>query len=150
MKYPEKVERRPDRIAAVRYPEKVGCRPDRIAVVRHPDKVERWSDSDVRYPEKVESWLDPDVRYPEKVERRPDSDVRCPGGMNENFRPGGMSDATCRKGDVCVAKGKEATRHFLGRIPQTPFKKRLRIILMGGTEELGIHQAVERTPKCVL
>ena len=49
MKYPEKVERRPDRIAAVRYPEKVGCRPDRIAAVRHPDKVERWPDPDVRY-----------------------------------------------------------------------------------------------------
>ena len=29
-------------------------------------------------------------------------------------------------------------------------QKRLRIILMGGTEELRIHQAVERTPKCVL
>ncbi|RVW37250.1 G-type lectin S-receptor-like serine/threonine-protein kinase [Vitis vinifera] len=27
VKYPEKVERRPDRIAAVRHPEKVGCRP---------------------------------------------------------------------------------------------------------------------------
>ena len=42
MKYHEKVERRPDRIVAIRYPEKVGCRPDRIAAVRHPDKVERW------------------------------------------------------------------------------------------------------------
>ena len=50
MKYPEKVEHRPDRITAVRYPEKVGCRPDIIAVVRHPDKVERWADPDVRYP----------------------------------------------------------------------------------------------------
>ena len=60
MKYPEKVERRPDRMAVVRHPEKVGCRPDRMAAVRHPDKVERW----------------------------PDLDVRCPGGMNENFPSG--------------------------------------------------------------
>ena len=28
----------------VKYPEKVERRPDRIAVVRHPDKVERWPD----------------------------------------------------------------------------------------------------------
>ena len=83
MKYPEKVERQPDRIAAVRYPEKVRCRSDRIAAVRHSDKVERWPDPNVRYP----------------------------GGMSENFRPGGMSDATCRKGEG-------ATRQFLGRIPQ--------------------------------
>ena len=73
MKYSEKVERWPDKIAAVRHPEKVGCRPDRMAAVRHPDKVERWP-------------------YP---------DVICPGGM---------SDATCRKGEG-------ATRQFLGRIP---------------------------------
>ena len=39
----------------------------------------------------------PDVRHPDKVERWPDRipDVRHPGGMSENFRPGGMSDATC-------------------------------------------------------
>ena len=55
MKYSEKVERRPDKIAAVRHPEKVGCRPDRMAAVRHPDKVERW----------------------------PDPDVICPGGMSD-------------------------------------------------------------------
>nr|CAN75620.1 hypothetical protein VITISV_023701 [Vitis vinifera] len=30
VKYPEKVERRPDRIPDVRYPEKVECRPNRI------------------------------------------------------------------------------------------------------------------------
>ena len=37
----------------VKYPEKVERRPDRIAVVRHPDKVERWPDRilDVRYPD---------------------------------------------------------------------------------------------------
>ena len=63
MKYPEKVERQPDRIAAVRYPEKVRCRSDRIAAVRHSDKVERWPDPNVRYP----------------------------GGMSENFCPDGMS-----------------------------------------------------------
>ena len=68
------MERRPDKIAAVRYLEKVGCQPDIIAVVRHPHKVERWSD--------------PDVRYPEKAERRSDPDVRCPGGMSENSLSG--------------------------------------------------------------
>ena len=36
MKYPEKVERRPDRIAIVRHPDKVECWPDRIPDVRHP------------------------------------------------------------------------------------------------------------------
>ena len=40
MKYPEKVKRRPDRIAAVRYPEKVGYRSDRITAVRHTDNVD--------------------------------------------------------------------------------------------------------------
>ena len=74
MKYPEKVERRPDRIAAVRYPKKVGYRSNRIAAVRHSNKVERWPD--------------PNVRYPEKVERRPDPDVRCPGVMSENSSSG--------------------------------------------------------------
>ena len=95
-KYPKKVERRPDRISAVRYPKKVGRRPDII----------------------------PDVRYPGKVGRRPDRipfgwnerEFR-PDGMSENFRPGWMSDAMCRKGDVCLSKGEGATRHFLGRIP---------------------------------
>ena len=67
VKYPEKVERRPDRIAVVRYPERVGCWPDRIAAVRHP----------------------------ERMGCRPDriAAVRHPGGIGENFRPGGMSDA---------------------------------------------------------
>nr|CAN75577.1 hypothetical protein VITISV_022178 [Vitis vinifera] len=60
VKYPEKVERQPDRIPDVRYPEKVERRPDRIPDVRYPEKVERRSDRI------------PDVRYPEKVERRPD------------------------------------------------------------------------------
>ena len=54
----------------------------------------------MRYPEKVESRPDriPDVRYPEKVERRLDRipDVRYLGGMSENFRPGGMSNAMAR------------------------------------------------------
>ena len=41
------------------------------------------------------------MKYPEKVERRSDRipDMRYPGGMSENSRPGGMSDATCRKGE---------------------------------------------------
>ena len=40
VKYPEKVESRPDRIPDVRYPEKVESRPDRIPDVRYPKKVE--------------------------------------------------------------------------------------------------------------
>ena len=36
MRYPEKVERRPDRIPDMGYPEKVEHRPDRIPDVRHP------------------------------------------------------------------------------------------------------------------
>ena len=61
------MERRPDRMAAVRYPERVGCRPDIIAAVRHPEKVGCW-------PDRMAA-------------------VRHPGGIGENFRPGGMSDA---------------------------------------------------------
>ncbi|RVW23201.1 hypothetical protein CK203_099546 [Vitis vinifera] len=37
MKYPEKVERRPN--PDVRYPDEVGCRPDRIAAVIYSEKV---------------------------------------------------------------------------------------------------------------
>ena len=36
MRYPENVERRPDRIPDVRYPEKVERRPDKIPDVRYP------------------------------------------------------------------------------------------------------------------
>ena len=32
-----------------------------------------------------------------------------------------MSYATHREGAVCVAKGEETTRHFLGRIPQNGY-----------------------------
>ncbi|WJZ82578.1 hypothetical protein VitviT2T_002325 [Vitis vinifera] len=60
VKYPEKVERRLDRIPDARYPEKVERQPDRIPDVRYLEKVERW-------PDRI-----PNVRYPEKVERRPD------------------------------------------------------------------------------
>ena len=49
--------------------------------------------------------------------RRRIPDVRCPGGMSDDFRPGGMSYATRRKWDICVSKRKEATWQFLGRIP---------------------------------
>ena len=82
----EKVERRRDRIPDVRYPEKVERRSDRI----------------------------PDVRYLEKVERRPDRipDVRYPGGMSENFRLGGMSDATCHKGSSACPKEREPRDTF--------------------------------------
>ena len=72
-KYSEKVERRPDRMTAVRYPDKVERWPDRMATVRYPDKVERWRG-----------------RIP---------DVRHPGEVSDDFRPGGMSYATHRKGD---------------------------------------------------
>ena len=41
VKYPEKVESRPDRILDVRYPKKVESWPDRIQDVRYPEKVER-------------------------------------------------------------------------------------------------------------
>ena len=44
------------------------------------------------------------MKYPEKVERRLDPDVRYPGGLSENFHPGGMSDAVRHKGVVCVCK----------------------------------------------
>ena len=78
---------------------------DRIPDVRYPDKVER-------RPDRI-----PDVRYPEKVECRPDR-IPTPGGMSYDSRPGGISDATRRNGDVCVSKREEATWHFLGRISQ--------------------------------
>ena len=92
VKYPEKVECQPDRIAAVRHPKKVGCRSDRIAAVRHPDKVERW-------PDRI-----PDMRYP--------------GGMRENFLSGWNERCHVSQGTVCMSKGEGATLHFLGRIPQ--------------------------------
>ena len=61
----------------------------------------------MRHPDKVERWLD---RIP---------DVRHSGGMSENFRPGGMSDAMCCKGLSACPKGEGATQQFLGRIPHT-------------------------------
>ena len=70
----------------------------------------------MRYLEKVERRPDkiPNVRYPEKVERRSDRilDVRYPGGMSENFRPGGMSDATCRKGPSACPREREPRGTF--------------------------------------
>ena len=93
MKYSEKVERWPDKIAAVRHPEKVGCRPDRIAT----------------------------VRYPEKVGCQPDriAAVRHPGGISENFRPGGMSDATRRKEGGMRDQGRESHVAIFGEDPTT-------------------------------
>nr|CAN76237.1 hypothetical protein VITISV_034854 [Vitis vinifera] len=41
VKYPEKVERQPDKIPDVRYPKKVERQPDKIPDVRYPEKVER-------------------------------------------------------------------------------------------------------------
>ena len=54
------------------------------------------------------------MKYPEKVERRLDRipDVRYHGGMSENFRPGGMSDATCRKGPSACPKEREPRGNF--------------------------------------
>ena len=91
--------------------------------MKYPEKVERRPDPDVRYPDEVDRRPDSDVRYPNEVERRSNiiAAVRYPGGLSENFHPGGMSDATGRKGDVCVSKGEEATWHFLGRIPQQSY-----------------------------
>ena len=114
----EKVGCRPDRIVAMRYPEKVGCRQDRIATVRYLEKVGCRSDriAAVRYPEKV--GCRPDriaaVKHPDKVERWPGKipDVRHPDGTSENFRPGGMSDATCRKGPSVRPKEREPCGTF--------------------------------------
>ena len=84
MKYPKKVERRPDRIPAVRYPKKVGRRPDRILAMRYlhrPDII-------------------PDVRYPGKVGRRPD---RISSGWNERCH-------VSQGGRLCVqGRGSHAT-----------------------------------------
>ena len=80
VKYPEKVERRPDRITVVRYPDKVGHRSDRIAAMRHSDKVERWPG------------IIPDVRHP--------------GGVSDDFCPGGMSYVTRRKGGHLRGQGR--------------------------------------------
>ena len=59
----------------MKYPENVERRPDPDEMVRRPDS---------------------DVRYPDEVGCRPDiiAAARYPDGMSENFRPGGMSDAT--------------------------------------------------------
>ena len=65
MKYPEKVERRPDRMAAVRYPRKWDA-----------DRVE-WR---LRHPGGMAA-----VRHPEKMGCRP--------GMIALRYPGGISDA---------------------------------------------------------
>ena len=56
----------------------------------------------------------PDVRHPDKEERWPDRipDVRHPGGMSENFRPGGMSDATCRKELSACPREREPCGNF--------------------------------------
>ena len=56
----------------------------------------------------------PDVRYSEKVERQPDRipDMRYPGGMRENFRSGGMSDATCCKGSSTCPREREPRGTF--------------------------------------
>ena len=53
------------------------------------------------------------MRYPGGMSTERIPDARHPGGMSENFRPGGMSDATRRKGDRLHAQGRErATWHF--------------------------------------
>ena len=109
MKYPEKVECWPDRIAAVRHPERVGCRLDRIAVVRHPEKVRYQPDriAAVRHPEKVECW-------PDRI-----ATVRHLGGISENFCMGRMSDVTRRKGGGLRGQGRESHVAIFGEDPTT-------------------------------
>ena len=69
----------------------------------------------------------PDVRYPERGNEGFSSGWN--GGFssgNEGFlsgcmrdsRPGGMSDATCRKGPSTCPRKREPRGTFLGRIPQ--------------------------------
>ena len=80
--------------------------------VKYPENVERRPDPDVRYPDEMVRRPDPDMRYPDEVGCQQDiiAAARYPDGMSENFRPGGMSDATCRKKE-------RDTWHILGRIP---------------------------------
>ena len=54
------------------------------------------------------------MRHPDKVERWRDKilDVRRPGRMSENFRPGGMSDAMCRKGLSVCPREREPCSNF--------------------------------------
>ena len=69
------------------------------------------TDPDVRYPEKTECRRIRMWDASEKAEHRSDPDVvgcrpdRIPpsGGMSYDSRPGGMSDAPRRKGDVRVS-----------------------------------------------
>ena len=101
----------------------MGCRPDRIPDVRHPNKVGRWPGriSDVRHLDKVGRWPGriPDVRHPDKVERWPGRipNVRHPGGMNDVFRPSGMSYTTRRKGDRLRAQEREGHVAFFKEDP---------------------------------
>ena len=55
-----------------------------------------------------------DERHLNKVERWPERipDVRRSGGMSENFRPGGMSDALCRKGLSACPREREPRGNF--------------------------------------
>ena len=96
MRYPEKVERWPDRIPDVRYLEKVERRWDKIPDVRYLEKVER-------RPDRI-----PDVRYPEKVNV----------GRTE-FLPGWNEPCRTSQGGPSVcAREREPCDIFLGRIPQ--------------------------------
>ena len=95
MRYPEKVERWPDRISDVRYLEKVERRWDRIPDVRYLEKVER-------RPDRI-----PDVRYLEKVNV----------GRTE-FLPGWNEPCRTSQGGPSVcAREREPRDIFLGRIP---------------------------------
>ena len=75
---------------------------DRIPDVRHLEKVRRW-------PDRI-----PGARHPEKVGCRLDriTAVKHSGGMSENFRPGEMSDATCRKGPSACPREREPRDTF--------------------------------------
>nr|CAN72367.1 hypothetical protein VITISV_003307 [Vitis vinifera] len=109
------------KIPNARHSEKVGRWADRIPDVRHPEKVGRRRTKfriipDVRHPKKVGRRPDrvPDVRHPEKVGCQPDkiAAMKHLGGMSENFCPGGMSDATCRKGSSACPREREPRDTF--------------------------------------
>ena len=110
-------------------PGKLNCPPlpsgDRIPDVRYPGG---WNVNGQDSGCEISGWM----------ECRPDriSDMRYPGGMRENFRPGGMSDATCRKGASACPREREPRDTFLGRIPQWVVVQ----AVQGGSGRLHNHQ----------
>ena len=61
--------------------------------------------------------------------------MRHPGGVSDDFRPGGMSYATRRKGGRLLAQGREShVAFFLGRIPQVDESLEREMGLVGGMD----------------